>query len=161
MEKKKKTYLLLTAVLLVWGIIGYKIYKQFKPEPVQEVKESQLISFKTERPKNQFTYTLHKDYRDPFLGNFPIKKRQKTAKKRMSKTIKSKPKKISFPRIIYNGLITPKKITSHSVFMIAINGKNELFKVGQTNTEVKLLYGTEKEVQVQYKDSIQTFHIKK
>lgn len=132
MTKQQKTYVLLTAVAIVWGLIGYRIYIGMNPttEIVEAGIQQQKFTPKTfEKTK---AYTLKADYRDPFLGKLATQK--KNVRKKTAPT--SKKNDIPFPNIIYNGIVEGGRSKSYTV---TVNGKQELLKIGQSIQEVKLL----------------------
>jgi len=156
----KKTYILFIAVFLVWGIIGYKIYKKIHPKRPKISKQTGNYKYNPTINTDNFTFTLHTNYRDPFLGE-KSKKRNKPVNRAVIKpNNKKKLKEKPFPKLIYRGLVNPKKVTGKSVFMIDINGKSELFKIGQETSGVKLIKGSSREVLLRFQDSIQKVKLK-
>lgn len=164
MFQKNKTYFLLTAALIIWGLIGYKIYQHIKPE-----KKTNEIAFnssqhKNEKRKMKSNYQLHSGYRDPFLGS--IKKNEneihlQNSSKKASNQINSKEKQeSSIFSITYKGMVNPKAHESESVFMIEINGKNELFKIKETIQNVTLLSGNKEKIKIKYNNKVSEIPIK-
>ncbi len=159
MNKKRNIYILLPVVLIVWGIIGYKIYQSIKPKTQPVVKQNYEYKYQPITSNDDFTYSLHTNYRDPFLGTLPKKKT--TKKRQVSKPSKKKSvKKKPFPRITYKGLVNPKVVSKESVFMIEINGKSELLKIGQSFSNITLLSGHKKEISIRFQDSIKKIVLK-
>ena len=149
MLKQKKTLILLTAVLVVWGIIGLQIYGYLNPdeEKLQEISTEQ---FNLVAKKQKETYQVKIHERDPFLGKLLIKQ------KKVRKTIVKK-EPIIFPNILYNGIIESNK---KRAFIITINGQQKEVRKGQTSNEVTLINGSAKEVLLRYKGKKQVFKIK-
>lgn len=155
MGSKKKTYILLTVVILVWGLIGFRIYKAVKPA-IPKIKTSDKIaSFKPINVIKNDTFSLKSDYRDPFLGTFAIKKRTQKTTKKKTKLKPEKITKIIFPKIRFKGIIAPKNNNAKR-FIIKINANKVLFKLLETHQEIKLLKGDDKEVVVLYKGEQKT-----
>ena len=76
MKKQHKTYLLLGAVLAIWGLIGHQIYSRLNPS-IPELETYQgSSSFQKEKVTETSFYEIQKQYRDPFLGKFPTKKKK-------------------------------------------------------------------------------------
>ena len=101
MKKNTKTYILLTIVLGIWGVLGYQIVGAFdadKPE-LALTKATEAYVPKTLKKRDTFSITAH--YRDPFLGTMP---RSKTVKKK-NKTKVTKPEE---PKraITYSGSVS-------------------------------------------------------
>ena len=160
MANKRNTYILLPIVLIVWGLIAYKIYRQITPKAQRITHKSGNYSYHPKTNTSTFTYTLHTAYRDPFLGILPKKHKKITQKKNVKPAVKKPIIKHSFPKLTYKGLVNPKAAKRESIFMIEINGKSELFKIGQSLSGVKLLNGNNNEVQLQFQDSIQKVLLK-
>jgi hypothetical protein len=140
MNKQQKTYGLLIAVLVIWGVIGYRIYIRLNPStPELEVFTVQS-TFKKQRTVETSFYEVNAEYRDPFLGKFPKKK--VTTKK----TVKPK-QTIPFPNVIYNGVIQG---NTSKTYILTINGKQELVKLGQELESVKLLSANKRQAVVKF-----------
>ncbi len=141
MNKQQKTYGLLIAVLVIWGLIGYQIYIRLNPSTPELEAFTVQNTFKKQQVVETSFYEVKAEYRDPFLGGFPKKK---VRKKRIVK-----PKEIvRFPRIIYNGVIQGN--TSKS-YILTINNSQELVKLGQEIQGVKLVMANTKEAIVKFK----------
>lgn len=137
MNKKLKRYVLLFVALLVWGLIGYRVYEYFNPEEIT-VENFTPQKFIPKKIKETEKYTIKANYRDPFLGVAPTKKKKKIAKK----VIKNNQ---PFPSVVYNGVIEANRTKS---YIITINGQQEVFKIGQTFNNVKLLSANAKQIKV-------------
>jgi len=150
MKNKSRRYFLVVALVLIWGIIGHRIYKGLQPDEkimVLNDTSSYLI------PKNNVvldTFSIHLNYKDPFLKNQRKKVVQK--KKRAVKSTKNIVP-VQFPSIQYTGLISPKSANELPVYLISIKGKAYLFKIGQTNETVTLLRGDSKEIEIRFKEA--------
>lgn len=141
MNKQQKTYGLLIAVLVIWGLIGYQIYIRLNPSTPELEAFTVQNTFKKQQVFETSFYEVKDEYRDPFLGGFP--------KKKMRKKRIVKPKEIvHFPRIIYNGVIEGS--TSKS-YILTINNSQELVKLGQEIQGVKLVTANTKEAIVKFK----------
>ena len=143
MKKQQKTYILLIAVLVIWGIIGYQIYIRLNP-PAPELNIAKLnTNFVRQQTIQSSFYELKTSYRDPFLGGFPKKKRIVKKKKVIPK---AKPT-IPFPNVVYNGIIEG---NSSTAYILTINGRQEIVKLGQEVQKITLTKATKKEVVVQF-----------
>jgi|TARA_B110000046_G_C13026081_1_gene414214 hypothetical protein len=143
MTKQQKTYGLLIAVLVIWGVIGYQIYIRLNP-PTPEFETNQIQTrFQRKQAVKQSFYALNKEYRDPFLGRFPKKK---TVRK---KTIISKKLTTPFPNVQYNGIIEG---NGHKSYILTVNRKQEIIKLGQVFQGIKLIKGTKNEILVKFEN---------
>ena len=140
MNKQQKTYGLLLAVLIIWGIIGYQIYVRLNPPSPELSTTKYTKSFIRQEPMKSSFYEVKVNYRDPFLGGFPIKR---VVNKR---TIKPKPT-TPFPTIIYNGIIEGNSTKS---YILTINDSQEILKLGQESQEVKLISANTKNAVVKF-----------
>ena len=153
MTKQQKTYALLVAVLIIWGLIGYQIFNQLNP------KEELSTTFVTQKYqpkalKKVVAYELQNNYRDPFLGKLPNSTKaivQKKAKKERKKNTKKK----KFPRVVYNGIVEG----ASQLFVITINDNQENFTINQTINDVTLIEGNEAEITLSFDDEVKTFPI--
>ena len=140
MNKQQKTYGLLIAVLVIWGLIGYQIYTRLNTStPELNAFTVHQSTFKKQQANENSFYEVKTEYRDPFLGKFPKKK----------ETIKRvlKPKQIvTFPNVIYNGIIQG----NTKSYILTINNKQKLIKLGQELLGVKLLNANSKQVVVKF-----------
>ncbi|MEX0313720.1 MAG: hypothetical protein AB3N18_06050 [Allomuricauda sp.] len=147
MSKNTKTYVLLGAVLLIWGIIGFKVFSAMSPEPETPVL-AENINFKPKERVEKDTFSILIDYRDPFLGTMPPSKK-KPKIKRVAKP------KVQFPNVNYTGLITDQNTKNH-IFFITISGNQYLMRKGNTQADVTLVSGSSKSIRVRHKGIVKT-----
>ena len=139
MNKNQKTYLLLFAVALVWGAIGYQFFTRYKiNDPV--ITTNQVVKPYQQEKKQAVNYTIQPDYRDPFLGKIYRKKHP------VNKKITSSKPKVIFPKILYNGSING----STKSYIISINGVQEVFQLKQTMKGITLVKANEREITLKY-----------
>lgn len=146
MKNKNRTYLLLVAVVAVWGTIGYKLYSNMNTA-VEKTTVIANTDFKRIHAEKGEQRTIQPDYRDPFLGKIYKKKVKKAPVK---KVVKKAP--VVFPPVQYIGIISG-NINS---FIIQINGRQEIFKKGQTFQGITLKKGNEKNIVIQFKGASKT-----
>lgn len=151
MSKKIKTYILLVAVLGIWGTIAYKIIAGLNPEdtiiePLEVVSE-----FKPKAEMSKEVFTITPLERDPFLGTL-YQSKQKTKSTGNSKARSA----IVFPKTSYQGMIK-KRQAKDKVFIVNINQKQHLLKIGQTIDSVTLIKGNSKEIQLRYRNQYKVF----
>ena len=71
-------------VTTIWGVLGFKIVNSINP-PEQAVEvQTKLVTFMPKVIKARDTFSILANYRDPFLGTLPKKK--KTARERVGST---------------------------------------------------------------------------
>ena len=158
MKNKKNLYILLPAVIIVWGLLIYKIINGLSPSS-QQVKATESIGqFKPKRPEQQTTsFSINADYRDPFLGTFENKKKIVTKGKNVPIVQKVS---VPFPSIVYKGIVSPIG-KNEKVFLIVVNGQQHLFKRSAVFKEIKLLNGNAQEITILFQGQKQTFQLER
>lgn len=134
-------------VLVIWGIIGYKIINAFSADPVINTV-TRNVSFKPKKVAKKDTFSLLANYRDPFLGTW------NKAKKKKAKGI-IKRKSVQFPNIVFTGLVSGAQTKDH-IFFVTIAGKQYLMNKGAANDGVTLVSGTSRNIKVRYKGTLKT-----
>lgn len=142
--------MLLVLVLVIWGIIGYKIIATIQPTEASMSVNNFDEGFNPKPLSKVDTFSIAIAYRDPFLGTFQ-KKHITTDKPKPAKTNTG----IVWMPIVYHGTIS-KQANKPEVFIISINGQQHIMKVGQMIDEVTLITGTNKTVTVTYKGTSKT-----
>jgi len=139
LKNKTKTYILLAAVIGLWGYIGFKIINAINPE-VPETNEQKLtVAFNPNKNQKTDTFSIQKATKDPFLGTLTSTKKVK--KSNVNSIKKTEPE--SMPTITYGGIV---KQSTQQVFIVNIDNKQYLLKKGQTVKKVKLIKGNTKEI---------------
>jgi len=156
MTKKGKTYLLLTIVLGIWGAIGYQIFSKMNADDAPIIAANSNVTFSPEQAIEKDTFSINTKHRDPFLGKPFQQKQTATNHRRVSKKRDS----VVFPPIVYKGVIS-KPQSSQNIYIIAIQGTQQLFKVGKTISDVKLLKGNKKSITIRYKEKLKTISVSK
>lgn len=159
MKKKTINYILGFVVLLVWGMIFYKVINAawgdddtIPAPPVARHKEKTYDDFAVKKDSTK----LALNYRDPFklsVANvIDTAKRLPVVK---TKTISSPaPARIDWSFIKYSGYIanpTTKKIIS----ILVINGRSAMLSEGETAENVKLLKNMRDSVKISFKNKVQ------
>lgn len=147
MKNKKNIYFLIPAVLIIWGLIAYKIFSAVNPTADLNLVTNEHRSFIPDSLQAEIEFKLDLNYRDPFLGRIISKKpsaNKKTSKHRVKKT------EIQFPSIVYNGLIKPKEKSRTTLYMVSINNKQHFLSAGTEIGGVTLLTGDDKEISIQF-----------
>ena len=147
LNNKFKTYLLIAAVLGIWGFIGLKISSGLQPIDDLKAVEPQNQSFRPSVLKVDSFFIQNVD-RDPFLGTLyrPPKKQKQTPRSPQPKILK---------QITYSGIVQNKGHKS-PVFVVQINNRQYILKKGQTADSVMLIRGTVNEIVVRQQKQLQT-----
>lgn len=133
MKNKKVTYLLLVLSIVLWGIIGWKVYGAFnyiQPE-IPTIKKEVVTNKKD-------SITLLLNYRDPFLGKYcsgNIVKDTIPAKRILVAASPTKKIEPVVPQIQYKGIINIGKV---SMAILQKDGKVLTIKVGEEIDGFKL-----------------------
>ncbi|MDD7886050.1 hypothetical protein [Flavivirga sp. 57AJ16] len=149
MKNKTKTYVLLALVLGIWGIIGYRIVSTINPVAPDVVQQGFEVAFNPKAQIEVDTFSIQPVNRDPFLGTLLVKKKPKRTFKKPTQ-----PKVVWLP-VLYHGSIS-KQDTKTKVFIVSINGQQNLMKIGQTIHGVKLIKGNSNSVTLTYKEARKT-----
>jgi len=152
MKNIKNIYILMPAVLVVWGIIGYRIFSGIVPSHKKSEEIVMLTPFQPKEVIKKEVFELKLDYRDPFLGTLSIREK---------KIIKPKPRvkdSIVFPNISYKGIFSSSN-NSNTIFLVMIDGNQEMFKKHETHQQVKLLKGDKKKITIKYKTEKKIFYL--
>ena len=156
MKKKSKTYILLVVVLGIWGAIAYQFFAKFNTDDSPMVATNSNVNFTPKQTIEKDTFSIHTEHRDPFLGK-PYQQKKTTKVKRTSV---SKKDPIVLPPITYKGVIS-KQQSAQNIYIIEVSGTQQLFKVGKTIQEVKLLKGNKKSITISFKGQRKTISVSK
>lgn len=154
MNKNTKTYLLLGAVLLIWGIIGYRLLSA-NSDGVSEIASFEKTTLKSMSVKEKDTFSILADYRDPFLGTFPKKEVKKVKRT-------SRPKKPPVPeiKVQFSGLVTDKD-TKQRIFFVTIDGQQHLMSVKDKIQKVQLVSGSATSIRIRANGKTRTINLQK
>lgn len=150
MNGKTKTYILLVAVLAIWGIIGYRVLGAVSPNVTIEEPQKSVVAFVPKADMVSDTFSIHPKERDPFLGHLYIKKKLKL---RVVKT--SVNKELVWPSILYHGMIS-KQSGKEALYIVSINGQQQILKTGQSIDGVTLKKANKTEIQISFKGKRKT-----
>jgi hypothetical protein len=154
MKNKKNIYILLPAVLLIWGIVIFQFFSFSTPEEIvtNTLMELTVKPFKL---KERTQFVINVNYRDPFLGK--IYGAQETVKvistKKAVKKVSKPEETIVWPTIQYKGMISDPK-GKNKKFMLVISDKNYFMKSGDTQNEIFLKDGDRESIYVTYKGNL-------
>lgn len=152
LKNKTKTYLLIAAVLGIWGTVAYQFFSGISPKTSQVVEAPSASTFKPQTQKPIDTFSVTEVARDPFLGT--LKQKRVSTNKLRSK----KRDTINQPHIVYKGLVKRQE-TNQQVFVIDIDNTQYLLKKGQTVKSVTLLKGDSEKISVRFNNMNMTIPI--
>lgn len=152
LQNKTKTYLLIAAVLGVWGAIAYQIVSGVSPDDAPELVQNDTSKFNPKPIASKDTFSIQPVKRDPFLGTLSSKTSKKVSSVKSSEVVK---RDIEFPSVIYNARIK-KPNTDTSLFILTINNQQYKLKKGQIADSLKLVNGNAETIVVRYKNLSKT-----
>jgi len=148
MKKQVRIYVLLSVVLGIWGLIGFKVVNTINPPRQEaETKLAQAV-FSPKEIKQRDTFSISANYRDPFLGTMP-----KINKPKKQRKITPEKKEMPEKNIVYSGFVT-ENASGNKIFFITIDGQQEMMTKNGIFKEVKLLSGDPEKVKVKYNGKI-------
>ncbi len=153
LKGKKALYILLPLVALIWGAIVVQVIGAFSDDdPVRTGVTS--VNITPVKTKEREKFTLGTVDRDPFLGTLyqPKKKKRKSTTPRVKKT------KLVWPSIRYKGVVSGQN-SANAIYLIEINGTDQLMNLKQTIDGITLQRGKSGSVSLRYKKIIKEFKI--
>ena len=87
MKNKKLTYILVPLVLIVWGLIIYRIFNTIHNTDDSPLLNTPIATINGEKNTLLDTFSLQLNYRDPFLGNL----HRKISNENATKVVKRAP----------------------------------------------------------------------
>lgn len=144
MKKEYKTYALLSVVLIVWGLIGFRLVKAINPSGEAQMNEVITEKFSPKTIAERETFDIIADYRDPFLGT--IKSKETVVQKKISRPVK---KDIPKKNITYTGFIIDQG-SNDKLFFVTIDGQQHMVGIKNTVNGVTLIDGTKSFIKVSY-----------
>lgn len=142
MNKKTKTLLLTSAVLVIYGFVFQRVYNNWFASDEEPAAENIFTSEKHETkniaPKN---YQLIADYKDPFLGHgAPVYNTEPAPVKTEIKKSTAPPPpqpEFAWPEITYKGMIKNQN-SEKSLAIISVNGKEKIVTPGESIGDVTI-----------------------
>lgn len=154
MKNKKLLYVLIPAVLLVWGIIIYKIVA---PASLEEnttgLQNIQFASNSTTEILSD-TFSINPNYRDPFLSkevkkSIPSENKVSNVVAAPAVIKKITEPSIKWPALIYSGLIKNQK-SNKQLVLISINGQSSSIKIGEVINGIELMKVFKDSIEVKF-----------
>lgn len=148
MNKQRKTYILLVVVIIIWSIVGFQFFG-YMDSGNESPEEREYEKFVPKKTKEKELYTVSAHKRDPFLDKYS------KSRKKVKRKVVTPQEPIIFPSILFKGII---KNGKKELFIIEVNGVQNVFKINQKIKEVQVITGTRKEIKIKYKGEIRTFY---
>jgi hypothetical protein len=154
MKNKTLTYVLGFAVLIVWGLILYRIFAYVKTD---DTTDDTPTVFKKE-PYNDYavkkdTSTLNLKYRDPFGLVKPVDTNRSIKKQFKLQSVVTPQPAFNWDFIKYTGYIRNPE-TKKLIAILQINGKSEMMAEGDVSDNVKLLKNVQDSVKVRFNGKV-------
>ena len=163
MKNKKLLYILAPVVIIVWGIIFYRIFSQIKKKNTGYIPSFQISEMPVENIKRD-TFVIVASYRDPFLTSNYVKKPPKEEDNKEIKSVKrNQPvtqrrinRRVRWPNIEYSGSIYNKDSKQY-IAVIKINNNGFLMYSNETNMDVTIIKIYEDSVRLSFSGEEKTF----
>ena len=154
LKSRARTYVLLTAVIIIWGAIALKIINGLNPEREKvEIAENAATKLPTAVDNGQ-RFSIKEAKRDPFLDK-PTEPKT-TVRRKKANTSKNNP--FQSEMIEYKGIIQNQE-TKDRVFIINVNQEQYLMKQNQTLRGIKLVNGSKDNITLFYKGFKKSFKL--
>ncbi|TSE06680.1 hypothetical protein [Aquimarina algiphila] len=152
LKGKKALYILLPLVALIWGAIIVQVVDAFSDDdPVSLGTTS--VDIKPLKTKEREKFTLGIVERDPFLGTlYQPKKKESKPRSRVKKV------DLVWPSIRYKGVVSGQN-SAKAIYLIEINGTDQLMNLRQTIDGITLQRGKSSSVLLRYKGKTKDFKI--
>ncbi len=152
LKNKKITYLLITLVALIWGLIFYKIYSNFggKKQAERNLRQSVIA---VESVHGDSIFTLSLNYPDPFLKG-PGQTAEIPVKNTGISTV------VNWPQIEYRGLLTSSD-KNESTGLLKVQNSDLLVKRGKIYSAIKIRTITRDSILLEYQKECRWLPMKK
>lgn len=151
MKDKKVKYILIGLVLLIWGVIVFKILHMVKPAN-DEVESSFMPVQKNTRNTGIDSFMIIADYPDPFLKKYVQTYRKQslaTGNTKKSVLTKKASEAVKWPNLTYSGHASANSGNKSSVLII-IDGTGYIMKVNDVIKGVEMLAISKDSVKVKF-----------
>lgn len=149
LKSKTSLYILLPLVVIIWGIVIYRVVGAVSEEP-ETIENIPVVSKGEIKRIEKDTFSLVSINHDPFLGHY-----YKTAVPVEKKKIPSETK-IEWPAVTYLGLVSDSGKSS-KIHILQINGKQFLMEKGNSAEGIKIIGSRSNEVILLYKRDRKVF----
>lgn len=139
MKNKKLTSGLLVVVVLVWGVIFYKIFNGLRSSGKVVYSKSMDNNRKDTEMITNDTFNIINNYRDPFLGSMAVdhvKKQGQPLKDKQTIQPVKPMQVVKWPNVVFGGIIRKKEASP--VAIVKIDGHSDFMTEGSTSSGVQL-----------------------
>ena len=156
MKNKKAIYFLLPLVLIIWGIIIYRIFFDTISINNSEIL-SRGIPLKIVK-ENVDTFSIYADYGDPFLDylwEYDESEVEQDPSEIVETIIEKPPVLVNWPSISFGGIVKNQK-SNKQVVVVNIEESGHLMKIGDVVMGVTLKKVFNDSIQVVYEKEVKT-----
>ncbi|MEL6809706.1 MAG: hypothetical protein AAFP76_00030 [Bacteroidota bacterium] len=150
----KKIKFLLSVVVVIWGWVFSQLFGFFDAE-IDPMVEHMTVAYTAPQVKERESFELLPIEKDPFLGTAYV---QPKKAQRKSGSSANKGIDILWPAIQYLGMVED-GMSKKKVFVLRIDGQQNLLTRGEVLSEMKLVSGDEERVVISYKGKTKEFSI--
>ena len=156
MKNKRALYVLLPLMIVIWGIIFYRIFSYVNKETINSIGNNDIKAAMIDSSSVVDTFSIVAKYRDPFLQTAYVNERKTMLTKPPAKPIeKVEAPPVIWPSIHYGGMV--KNQQSNKAFaLVRINEKDNLMKPGDELQGVKLMNMSKDSIEVIYQQQKKT-----
>lgn len=165
MKSRKFTYLLLTCVIALWGMIFYRVYGAINEEElsIDEASPKKVVYFKMINHSNDHI-KLDLSYRDPFLSGEAVAVAEAVAVKTKLPAVISPVQLVTKPVVNWAGIVYTGYINNinskQKLIIMMVNGKECMLEEGQNSNGIKLLKYAVDSVKIQYQNEAKYIKLK-
>lgn len=151
MKDKRVLFVLIIAVVAIWGLIGYKIVVPDTDESI--FTSSRSLDKNVVRKLEVESYQLLNNYRDPFQAQrVNYRGGSKSDNRNSNKKVlgQNKSESLAWPPITFGGLIK-RKNSKEKVALLKVNASDHLMRMNEEVEGIKVLKIEKDSIQVIYK----------
>lgn len=168
MKNKKLRYILIPAVVIIWGLVLYKVFSYTDDTPEFNFN-SNIDNEILQNNSVVDTFSLIADYRDPFLGNQSTFKSYSPSIESSNNNTQNKSVEIKktnnqqtvtnirWPQVKYGGLVINQN-SDKKVGIMQLNGKKHLIEENKDYDNITIQRIFEDSVLISYMNNSKTFY---
>lgn len=161
MKSKTTLWILIPAVLGIWGAIGWQVYAAMKGDGDNSAHKLITTETNVNKPIVPDTFSLLLDYPDPFAAQNAKPKVNVKAQSQITqpKTTAPVPEQTQWPNIVYSGLV--KQPSSGKMLgFLSVNGVSYFVKEGDEVGGVRVLTINPNHITVRWNNSFREYNCK-
>lgn len=159
-KNKTTTYILLTGVLLIWGLVFYRVFAGLSSEDEISYQLPQKKIVQDIEQNKEEAFVLFANYRDPFLGNtskaisgagsVTVVPGNNTSQVKSKKKEPEKKEPTDWSFLDYIGIVNNKE-TNKQVGLLVISGKEYMVNDKDVINEVTIVKKVKDSLLVEYR----------